>query len=160
MVLGRPKMRSGHSREGFLRSALSCYGSVTLRCVACKQQAQNRKEAHERFRHKLVGPSQKPDFGELIESEAGETTIKIKFAVLGGGHWGQRGKSSKTLLFVGNATTINFESVNFIVEKFCCHCAGSYRVLQKGAAQRRQKLTSFLWFYGPFFHATNEPFAP
>ena len=43
----------------------------------------------------------------------------------GGGLGGQRGKTSKTLFFVGNATTINFESANFIVEKFCCHCAGS-----------------------------------
>ena len=41
-----------------------------------------------------------------------ETTIKIKFAVLGGGGsvGGQfeRGKSSKTLFFVGSATTIKF----------------------------------------------------
>ena len=39
----------------------------------------------------------------------GETTIKIKFAVFSGvGHAGQRGKSSKTLFFVGNVTTIKF----------------------------------------------------
>ena len=44
----------------------------------------------------------------------------------GGGLGGQRGKSSKTLSFVGNATTIKFWKCNFIVEKFSCHCAGSY----------------------------------
>ena len=58
-----------------------------------------------------------------------ETTIKIKFAFSaggGGGAGGQRGKLSKTLFFVGNATTIKtFESEKFIVEKFCCHGAGS-----------------------------------
>ena len=33
----------------------------------------------------------------------------------------------KTLFFVGNATTIEFWKCKFlIVEKFCCHCAGSY----------------------------------
>ena len=38
-----------------------------------------------------------------------ETTIKIKFALFRGG-WagGQGGKLSKTLFFVGNATTIKF----------------------------------------------------
>ena len=39
----------------------------------------------------------------------GETTIKIKFPLFEGwGALGQRGKSSKTLFFVGNATTIKF----------------------------------------------------
>ena len=39
----------------------------------------------------------------------GETTIKIKFSLFEGGRpWGQRGTSSKTLVFVGNATTIKF----------------------------------------------------
>ena len=48
----------------------------------------------------LTGPS-----GLLRESE---TTIEIKFAFFreGGGQGGQRGKLSKTLFFVGNATTI------------------------------------------------------
>ena len=41
----------------------------------------------------------------------GKTTIKIRFAVLrggGAGHREHRGKSFKTLFFVGNATTIEF----------------------------------------------------
>ena len=39
----------------------------------------------------------------------GETTIKIKIAVLrGGGIGGREAKSSKALLFMGNATTIKF----------------------------------------------------
>ena len=39
----------------------------------------------------------------------GETTIKIKISLFeGGGLEGQRGKSSKTLFFIGNATTIKF----------------------------------------------------
>ena len=39
----------------------------------------------------------------------GETTIKIKFSHLrGGGPRGQRGKSSKNAIFMGNATTIKF----------------------------------------------------
>ena len=53
-----------------------------------------------------------------------------KTALLGGGGgdggWGQRGKSSKNAVFVGKFSTINIESANFIVEKFCCHCTGSY----------------------------------
>ena len=46
----------------------------------------------------------------------GETTIKIKFSLFeggGGAFWGQRGKSSKTLFFVGNATTIRFRKCKF-----------------------------------------------
>ena len=38
----------------------------------------------------------------------------------------ERKNRPKRLVFEGNATTINFESGKFIVEKFCCHCAGSY----------------------------------
>ena len=60
----------------------------------------------------------------------GETTIKIKFSLWrGAGHGGGEENRPKTLFFfffVGSARTINFESANFIVEKFCCHCAGSY----------------------------------
>ena len=38
----------------------------------------------------------------------GETTIKINLQFWGGGLSGQRGKSAKTLFFVGNATTTEF----------------------------------------------------
>ena len=60
-----------------------------------------------------------------------ETTIIIIIIIIfanlrGGG--GQRGKSSKMLFFFVCGKTprqYNFESANFIVEKFCCHYAGS-----------------------------------
>ena len=70
--------------------------------------------------------------GELFMFRDGETTIKIKFALLRGG-WagGQRGKLSKTLFFVGTPRQYNFESENFIVEKFCCHGAGSFMYFRK-----------------------------
>ena len=62
-----------------------------------------------------------------------ETTIKIKFALLRVGALGREDLRPKTLFFVGNATKINFESANSIVEKFCCHCAGSYSSLSHRA---------------------------
>ena len=47
-----------------------------------------------------------------------ETTIKIKFSIFeGAGPWGQRGKSSKMLFFVGNATTIKFSKCKFYCRK-------------------------------------------
>ena len=46
----------------------------------------------------------------------GETTIKIKFAVLRGGHWGAERKIIQNAIFVENVTTIKvFESANFIL---------------------------------------------
>ena len=44
-----------------------------------------------------------------------ETTVKIKLHFFGGGggNWGQRGKSPKTLLFIGNATTIKIWNCKF-----------------------------------------------
>ena len=52
-----------------------------------------------------------------------ETTIKIKFALSGGGggrwaYWGEREKSSKTRFFVGNATTINLEVQILLARNF------------------------------------------
>ena len=35
--------------------------------------------------------------------------------------------------FPRNVTTTNFESAHFIVEKFCCHCAGSYLRIFQGS---------------------------
>ena len=60
----------------------------------------------------------------------GETTTKIKFALLmgGGGIGAERKIVPKHIFFcfVGNAMTITFfESANFIVKIFGCHCAGS-----------------------------------
>ena len=56
----------------------------------------------------------------------GETTIKIKFAFLRVGDWGQRGKLVKKNTFGGgNAMTRDIESADFIVAMFCCHRAGS-----------------------------------
>ena len=57
-----------------------------------------------------------------------ETTIKIKFAVLRGGGMGGREENRQKRCFFSLGETprqLNFESANFIVEKFCCHCAGS-----------------------------------
>ena len=54
-----------------------------------------------------------PDSSRIVSGfpngRESETTIKIKFALFRGG-WagGQGGKLSKTLFFVGNATTIKF----------------------------------------------------
>ena len=44
----------------------------------------------------------------------GQTTIKTKLRFSGGvGHSGQTGKSSKTLFFVGNVTTIKLKNCKF-----------------------------------------------
>ena len=49
----------------------------------------------------------------------------------GGVGRGRREENSpKTLFFLGNGTTINFEFENWIVETFCCHCSGSYILYQ------------------------------
>ena len=50
---------------------------------------------------------------------------KNKICTFRGGGWagGQGGKLSKTLFFMGNVMTINFECENFIVETFCCRGA-------------------------------------
>ena len=57
----------------------------------------------------------------------GETTIKLKCSLLRGGGLGAGEENSpKTLVFVGNATTIKFWKCKFYGrEFFCCHCAGS-----------------------------------
>ena len=55
----------------------------------------------------------------------GEMTIKIKFVLVKGGGIGGREEIVQSRFFCGNATTINFESANLIVELFCCHCTGS-----------------------------------
>ena len=55
-----------------------------------------------------------PEVNEIFPKDPrsvkdGETTIKMKFALLRGvGHAGREGNRSKTLHFVGNATTIKF----------------------------------------------------
>ena len=71
-------------------------------------------------------------------------TIKIKFALLRGvGLEGREEKRPKTLLFFSWETPrqYNFESANFIVEKFCCHCAGSYfRAFSSHPLQKNRKL--------------------
>ena len=72
----------------------------------------------------------------------GETTIKIKFSLLrgGGGLGGREENRPKMLVFLGNATTIKFESANFIVEKFLL----SLRRLLTGVAFPTQIRTE-LW---------------
>ena len=61
----------------------------------------------------------------------GEETIKIQFTLLGDGGIGESEENrSKTLFFFffswGMPRQYNVESANFSVEKFCCHCTGSY----------------------------------
>ena len=53
----------------------------------------------------------------------GETTIKIKFSVFEGG--GREENRPKRCFSWETPRQPNFEIANFIVEKFCCHCAGS-----------------------------------
>ena len=47
------------------------------------------------------------------------------FTFEGGGLGGREENRPKTFVFVGNATTMKFWGAQFIVEKFCCHGAGS-----------------------------------
>ena len=69
-----------------------------------RPRRQNRKKTRNPENRRKTGRKMEPIF--LRESE---TTIKIKFAFFKGGWAGwQRGKLSKTLCFVGNATTIKF----------------------------------------------------
>ena len=62
----------------------------------------------------------------------GETIVKIIFIIFaflkgGGGLRGRRGKSSQKRCFSWKTQWRYIsESANLIVEKFCCHCAGSY----------------------------------
>ena len=63
-------------------------------------------------------------FPYLRESE---TTIKIKFVFFRGGLAGGREENCPKCYFSWEAPRqYNFESENFIVEKVCCHGAGSY----------------------------------
>ena len=61
------------------------------------------------------------------DSEAAKRHKKTIFALVRRArHWGQRGKSSRTMFFsLKTPRQHNFESANFIVEKFNRHCAGS-----------------------------------
>ena len=54
--------------------------------------------------------------------------MKIKFATLRGGggeKWGaeRENRPKHCFFFVETPRQLNFECANFIVEKFCCHCA-------------------------------------
>ena len=53
-------------------------------------------------------------------------TIKL-ICVFEGAHGGQRGKNVKKTFFLGKCRdNKTIESAHFVVENFCCHCAGSY----------------------------------
>ena len=65
-------------------------------------------------------------FAKVLSFGDGETTIKIKFALLRGVGLGDREETRpKTLFSWETPRQYNFECANFIVENVCCHCAGS-----------------------------------
>ena len=75
-------------------------------------------------------------FCKVFESEKARRQKKIKFALFrGGGQGGREENNPKRYFSWETSWQYNFESANFIVEKFCCHGTGSYWV-RRGSVER------------------------
>ena len=86
-------------------------------------------------------------FGEIQARKRSETARNFRFLRGGGGFGGREENHPKRcfFFFVGNGTTI---SANYIVDKFCCHCAGTQtgRIRFRGVRFQTPSSVSFLGF--------------
>ena len=94
------------------------WGCLCLAIMMRSARAQRRSRCEQQDGQGLGGPQN----GDHRKRDGNRNKI---CAFQGGWAGGQGGKLSKTLFFMGNVMTIKFEIENFIVEKFCCHGAGS-----------------------------------